>query len=147
MRFGFRARNSGNGAAQDFADNRSRIAGTIHAKVSELIRRQTLRVQGAKTGFVPEEWAAGHGHAARKQDVDGGVEPNNRNAGVAKEFGRSRLGVRPSAERENSELFLLDSTPECGTKLIGFQPAKGQLAVTFKKFRNRDGRGRFDALV
>jgi len=59
-----------NAEAQNIGDDESRLASAIHAKVCELVKGKTLRMEGAKTGFVAKERPAGHCHAAREQSFD-----------------------------------------------------------------------------
>ena len=57
-------------AAEDFRNHLRRLSGTINVMISELVRGEPLCVKRAKAGFIAEEWAAGHGHAAGEQHVD-----------------------------------------------------------------------------
>jgi len=87
-----------NAAAQDFRHDLSRLARAIDAKVGKLIGRETLGIEPAEAGLVAEERAASHGHAARKQDFNGRIEPENLDAGGAKKFRATRLGISAAAE-------------------------------------------------
>jgi len=60
-----------NAEAQDICDDQSRLARAVYAKVCELVRGKTLRMEGAKTGFVAKERPAGHCHTACEQSFDG----------------------------------------------------------------------------
>jgi hypothetical protein len=69
-------------ATKNFGDNKGRVAGALNAKISELIRGETLRMERAEAGFVAEQGATGHGHAAREQNVYRGIQPDNGNSGI-----------------------------------------------------------------
>src|SRR6266404_5763587 len=56
-----------NAEAQNICDDQSRLARAVHVKVCELVKGKTLRMEGAKTGFVAEERPAGHCHTACEQ--------------------------------------------------------------------------------
>src|SRR6266446_6607385 len=68
---------SNNAATQNFGDNLSRFAGAVHAVISKLIRGKTLGVERAEAAFIAEERTAGHGHAARKKNFDGRIQPQH----------------------------------------------------------------------
>src|SRR5271169_2031604 len=74
----FIAAGGNDSAAEDFRDHTRWVARAIHAVVGLLIRRHTLRVKFAKAVLVAEQRPAGHGHAARKEDFDGRIEPDDR---------------------------------------------------------------------
>jgi hypothetical protein len=61
---------SNKAAAENLRDDLCGFGGAVHAIVRELIRRQALFVERAEAGFVAEERAAGHGHAAGKQNFE-----------------------------------------------------------------------------
>src|SRR5712671_1445664 len=100
--------------AQNFRYHLSRIAGAIHAMVGLLVRRQSRRIQRAKTGFVAEQRPAGHGHATRQQDLDGGIEPNHPNAGGAKEFRGPGLRIGSAAESQYDRFLYFEGAAERG---------------------------------
>jgi hypothetical protein len=62
---------SNNAAAENFSDDLGGFGGAVNAIVGELIGRQALGVERAKTGFIAKKWAAGHGHATCEEDFDG----------------------------------------------------------------------------
>src|SRR5882724_11765114 len=59
-----------NAEAQNIGDDENRLTRAVHAKVRKLVRGKTLRMEGAKTGFVSKERPAGHGHTACEQSFD-----------------------------------------------------------------------------
>ncbi len=133
--------------AQNFRDHAGGVAGAIDAMVGELIRGQALGVEGAKTLFVAEERAAGHGHAAGEEEIGGRVEPEYGNASRAEEFRAAGLRVGAAAESEDGAGFVFGGAAERGAKLVGFQLAKGGFAKPREEFCNGDVRCGFDALV
>ncbi len=66
-----------------------------------LIGRQALRVEGAKAVLVAEQRPAGHGHAARQQNIDGWVEPDDWDIGGAQKFRRAGLRIGAAAQSEH----------------------------------------------
>ncbi len=62
----------GDAAAKNFRDDLAAFTGAVHAKIGELVGGDALGVQGAEAGFVAEERAAGHRHAAGEQNFDAG---------------------------------------------------------------------------
>src|SRR5216684_5187636 len=136
-----------NTAAQDFRDNLSGFAGTVHAVVGELIGRETLGVERAEAGFIAEKGTAGHGHASREQNFDGRIQPQNRGAGSAQEFGAARLRVGAAAKGENGAFFHLCGAAEGCAELIRFDLAESRFAEAFENFGNREAGGGFDALI
>jgi len=147
MRFEIGGRDAGNAPAKNFSDDGGGVAGTVHAKIGELVRNDALRVKRAKAGLVAEQRAAGHGHAARKKNLDAGIEPDHRDAGVAEEFGSAGLRVSAATESENGWLFLFDGAAEGGAEFIGFELAEGGFAVAFEKLWDGYAGGGFDAFV
>src|SRR5271157_1578879 len=137
----------GNAAAQDFADHGGKVAGTLDTIISKLVRREPLRVERAKAGFVAEQWPSRHGHATRQQNFDRSIDPDDRYAGVARKFRRPGLCVRASPQRQNRGLHALDGAAQGATQLIGFQLAKRGLPVAFKKFRYRNPGHLFDFFI
>ncbi len=123
---------------QDFSDNRSRVSGTINAKISELIGRKALGVERAKTGFVAKDGSAGHGCAPREKDLDGRIEPDNGDAGIAQEFGSPGLRVGAAAKSEDGGFRAFGSPAQGQTKLIGFQLTESGFAVALEEFRDSD---------
>jgi len=147
MRFKIGGRDAGNSAAKNFGDNHGRVIGTVHAKIGELVRDNALRVKRAEAGLIAEKWAAGHGHAARKQDFHAGIEPDHGNPGVAKKFGSPGLRVGAAAEGQHGWFFLFDGAAEGGAQFVGFELAEGGFAVAFEKLWNGDAGGGFDAFI
>ena len=136
-----------NPTAKDFSDDLGRFAGAIHVKIGQLVGRQPLSIERAKAGFIAEKWAASHGHAARKKNLNGRIEPENLGAGGAKEFGTARLSVRATAKREDRAFLQFGGAAESGAKLVGLELAKRRLAETFEDFRNGEARGFLDAVI
>src|SRR5579863_2408773 len=134
-------------ATQNFGDDARGFAGAVDAMIGELIGREALRVECAEARLVAEERATGHGHAAREQDFDGGVEPNDGDAGGAKKFGSALLRVSAAAESEHDRFSQLEYAAERGAKLIGFKLAEGGFAKALENFRDAQVRGVFDAVV
>jgi hypothetical protein len=147
MRFQIGGWDSSDAAAKDFRDNRGGIARTVNAKIGELVGDDALRVKRAEAGFIAEERAAGHGHAAGKKDFDAGIEPDDGDAGVAEKFGSAGLRVGAAAEGENSRFLLFDGAAEGGAKFVGFELAERGFAVAFEELRDGDAGGGFDAFV
>ena len=125
---GFAAGAGDNSEAQDFGDRLRGIDGAVDAVVGELIGRQTLGVEGAKTGFVAEERAASHGHATAQQDFRWGVEPEDGNACGAKKFGAAGLRVGAATEGENYAGLIFRGAAQGGAELIGFELAERRFA-------------------
>src|SRR5882724_2584353 len=132
---------------KDFRYDDGGVTGTIHTKVSKLIRRQALAMQRAKARLIAEERTAGHGHAASEQRFNRGIEPDDGNALRAQKFGSALLGVSSSAQGKHEGLLCFCCAAEDRTELLGFKRAKGGFAKTFKEFRNAQA-GRFlDAVI
>src|SRR5580704_13832145 len=147
MSFRIGGARAGNAATKNFGNDGCRVATTFNAKIGELIGNDALGMKRTKAGFIAKERPPGHGHAAGKKDVDGSIEPDNGNTGVAEKFGSSCLSVAATTESDDGGLFEFDGAAKSGAKLIGFELAECGLAVTFEKLRNGDaGRG-FDAFV
>ena len=89
---------AGDAQAQDLGDRLCRLDRAIDAMISELIGRQTLSVECAKTFFIAEERTAGHGHAAAEQDFRRRIKPEDRDVCDAKEFRAARLSVGAAAQ-------------------------------------------------
>ena len=134
-------------AAEDFGDDAGGFAGAVDAMVGELIGGKALSVECAEAGLVAEERATGHSHAAGEEDFGGGVEPNDRDAGGAEEFGGAGLGVGASAEGENDRFFQLLGATESSAELIGFHLAKGEFAKALENFRDTQAGRFFDAII
>src|SRR5258705_10342526 len=147
MRFKVGCRDAGNPAAQNFGDDGGGIRGTVHAKIGELVRNDALGVQRAETGFIAEQWAARHGHATREKNFNAGVEPDDRDAGVAEKFGVAVVRVGSAGEGKHSGFLIFHGATKGGAEFISFELAKGGFAVPFKKLWNGDARGSFDAFV
>src|SRR6266478_464001 len=101
-----------NSSAQNFGNHAGWFSGTVYAVVGLLIGRQALRVKGAKAGLVAKQRTAAHGHAARQQDIKGGVQPDDGNAGRAKKLRRASLGVGSAAKREDHEFLVFEGAAE-----------------------------------
>ena len=123
------------------------VAGTVHAKVRELVARDTLRMERAETGFVTKKRTAGHGRASRKQNIDGRIEPQDGNSGVAQKFRRTHLRIGAAAERDNRGFLPLQGTAQSRAELFGFQLPEGRFAVPFEELRNGDARSCLDLFV
>src|SRR5579885_2276317 len=134
-------------ASKNFGDDLRRLAGAIDAKIGQLIGRQALGMELAEARFVAKERAAGHCHAAGEQNFDRRIEPKDRYSGGAKKFGAALLGVRAAAESENRAFAKFSGAAESSAKLIGFELAKGRLAVTLEKLRDGDASCGFDAVI
>lgn len=133
--------------AQDFGDDAGGFAGAINAVIGELVGRKTLCVECAEAGFVAEERAAGHRHAAAEQDFYGSIQPHDRHTCGSKKFWGALLGVGAAAESEHDRFFLFEDAAEGGTKLIGFDLAKRGLAEAFENFGDAQVGGGFNAVV
>jgi hypothetical protein len=136
-----------NSTAENFCNDAGRFAGTVDAVVGLLIGRQTLGVKGAKAGFVSKQRAAGHGHAASQQNIEGGVQPNDGDAGCAQKLRRAGLRVGAAAEGEDRGLLVLQRAAKSGTELIGFELSKCGFAQAFENLRNAKTRRLFDPVV
>ena len=136
-----------NAAAEDFGDDLGSFSGTVHAVVGKLVGREALGVERSKAGFIAEERATRHGHAARKQNFDRRIQPENGNASGAQEFGAAVLRIGAAAEREDGAFFVLGGAAEGGAKLIGFDLAKGGFAETFENLRNGEACGFLNAII
>lgn len=101
----------------------------------------------AKAGLIPEQRPARHGHAARKQNFDGSVQPNHRNAGIAQEFRGTGLRIGATAESENGGFVKFHGATEGGAQLIGFELAEGRFTVAFEKSRDGNAGSFFNALI
>ncbi len=115
--------------------------------IGELIGREALRIERAETGFIAEKRAASHGHTTREKDVNGGVQPNDRNPGVAEKFRGARLRVGAAPESDNGGLMEFRSPAESGSELICFQLTEGRLTMAFEELGDADAGGGFDAFV
>jgi hypothetical protein len=138
---------SNKAAAEDFRDDLRGFGRAVDAIVRELIRGQALLVKRAEAGLITEERAAGHGHAAGKQNFERGIQPKNRSAGSAEEFRTAGLRVSAAAESEDGTFFVLGSSAECGAKLIGFRLAESRFAKALEDFGNGEADGFFDAFI
>src|SRR3974390_589905 len=147
MRFGQAFGNSCEPSAQNFSNDGGRIAGTVHAKISELIGRDALGVKRAEAGFVLEKRTSGHRSAASEKDFDRRVEPNDRDTRIAEKLRCALLCVGASTKCENRGFAALYRATECGAKLLGFQLTAGWLAITFEELGNGDTGGFFDLFV
>src|SRR5260370_42660525 len=102
---------------------------------------------GAEPGFAPENGWAGHGHARRKQNFNGGIQPQNRDGGSAQKIWAAWLCVGAAAECQNRAFSQLRGAAERGAKLIRFDLAESRFAEAFENFRNREASGSFDAVI
>jgi hypothetical protein len=134
-------------AAEDFGDDAGRVAGAVDAMLGLLIGGQALGVESAEAGLVAEERATSHGHAAGEEDIGGSVEPDNGDAGGAKELGGTGLCVGAAAECEDHGFFMFEGTAEDGAELIGFELAEGGFAEAFEHFGDAQAGSFFDAIV
>ncbi len=136
-----------NAAAQDFRDNLGWFAGAVHAVVGKLIGREALGVESAEAGFVAEKRTAGHGHAARKENFDGRIQPQDGSAGSAQKIGAARLRVSAAAEGENGAFFQLHGAAERSAELVRFDLAESEFAEAFEYLGNGETGGSFDAVI
>ncbi len=104
-------------------------------------------MQRAKAGFIAEQWPASHGHAAREQGFDRGIEPDDGDSLRAQKIRRARLRVGAAAEREDGRFAQFERASECGAELRGFEQAERRLAVAFEKFRDAQAGSVFDAVI
>lgn len=100
-----------------------------------------------KAGFIAEKRPAGHGHATREKNVDGSVQPDDRDTGIAKKFGSARLRVGSATESDDGGFMELHGAPQRGTQLFRFQLTKSRLAVALEKFGDGDSSGLLNAFV
>jgi len=142
-----RAGDGRDAAAEDFGDDLRWFTGAVDAMVGELVGREALGVERAEAGFVAEERAARHGHAAGEQDVDGRIEPENGDPGVAKKIGAAGLRVGAAAESEDGAFLEFEGAAEGGAELLGFELAESGFAVAFEELRDGDAGGFFDTVV
>jgi hypothetical protein len=133
--------------AEDFGDDARGFGGAVDAMIGELVGREALRVQGTEAGFVAEERAAGHGHAAGKQDFYGRIEPDDGHVCGAEKFGSALLGVSATAETEDDRFFLFEDAAEGGAELVGFDLAESGFAEAFEDFGDAQVCGGFDAII
>jgi len=90
-----------NAETQDVGYDERRFACTVHAIIGELVRGHALRVQFAEAGFIAEKWAAGHGHAAREQDFDWRIEPDDRHPLGSQKIRCAGLRISAAAESQH----------------------------------------------
>ena len=136
-----------NAPVEDLGNDLCRLARTIDAIVGGLVRGKALRMQGAEAGFVAKERSASHGQAAREQNFDGRIEPEDGSASGTEKLGATRLRVRAATEGENGSFFRFGSAAESGTELIGFHLAESGFAEALENFRNGEAGGFFDAII
>src|SRR5713101_4372536 len=98
-------------------------------------------------GFVAEKRTAGHGHAARKENFDGRVQPQDGSAGSAQKIGAARLRVSAAAEGENGAFFELHGAAERSAELVRFDLAESEFAEAFEYLGNGETGGSFDAVI
>ena len=138
---------SNNAEAQNFREHLSWFAGAVHAMVRELIGGQALSVERSEAGLVAKKRTAGHGHAAREENFDRGIEPEHRSTRSAKKFRAARLGVGAAAEGDHRAFLVLGHAAQGSAELIGFQLAEGRLTEAFEYFGDSEAGGFFDAIV
>jgi len=136
-----------NAAAQDFRDNLGWFAGAVHAVVGKLIGREALGVESAEAGFVAEKRTAGHGHAARKENFDGRIQPQNGSSSGAQKIGAALLRVSAATEGENRTFFQLHGAAERGAELVRLDLAESEFAKAFEYLRNGEARGSLDEVI
>lgn len=85
----------------DFLDDAKRLDGTFDAIGRELIERQALLVEAAKTGFVLKERTIGNVRAALEEFLDGAMQPDNGTARCGERFAVGGLSDSAPAERNN----------------------------------------------
>jgi hypothetical protein len=136
-----------NAAAEDFCYDLSGIAGAVHTMIRQLIRGKTLRMERAKAGFIAKERAAGHGHTAGKQKLDGRIEPQNRDAGVSQKFRAAGLSVSAASEREDGGFFKFGSAAQGCAQLIRFDLAKSRFAEALENLRDGKTGRLLDAFI
>ena len=138
---------SNNAETQNLGDNLGRFSGAVNTIASKLVGGQALSVEGAEAGLVTEQRTPSHGHAAGKQNFDGGIQPKDRNASSAEKLGAAGLRVSSATERKNGSLFEFGSAAERGAELVGFELAEIGLPQAFENLRDGEA-GRFlDAVV
>src|SRR5580693_7972312 len=69
----FAGGNASNPPPKNFGNHNGGVTRAIDAKIGELIRRETLRMERAEAGLVAEERPAGHRHATGEKNVDRSV--------------------------------------------------------------------------
>ena len=138
---------SNNAEAEDLSDDLGGLARAVHAVVGELVRRQSLRVEGAEAGLVAEKRPTSHGHAAGKKHFDRGIEPKNRNASEAQELRATRLRIGSAAEGEDGSLLEFGAAADGGAKLFGFKLAEINLTQALENLRDGKSGGFFYAIV
>jgi len=112
-----------------------------------LIRSKALRVKLAEAVDIAKEGAAGHGHAALQENLDGGIKPHDWNSGGAEEFGGAGLGVSAAAEGEDGAFFQFEGAAKGGAELISFHLAEGQLTEAFENLSDSQSCGFLDAVI
>jgi len=138
---------SNNATAEDFGDDLRGLRGAIDAIVCELIGRQALRVKRAEAVFVAEERAAGHSHAAGKQDFERGIQPKNGSASSAEKFGAAGLRVSAATEGEDGAFLMFGGAAEGGAELIGFNLAESGFTEALEDFGDGEAGGFLDAVI
>src|SRR5579859_2989007 len=141
------ARASEDCQTQNLGYNERGICRTLFPYTTLFRSRNALRMQRAEARFIAEEGPAGHRHATGKKRIDRGIEPDDRDALCAKEFGSAWLGVSAAAQRENDGFLRFRHAAEHGAKLLGFQRSKCRFAVPFEKFGDAQASGFFNAVV
>ena len=132
---------------QNIGDDLGGFARAVHAEVGKLIRGKALGVERAKTRFVAEERAAGHGHAAGEKSFDRRIEPDDWNTLRFQEFWRAGLGVGSATEGEHGGFAGFERAAQGGAELRGFEQAERWFAVAFEEFADFKASGVFDAIV
>lgn len=143
----FRSSGCNNAAAKNFSDNLTRFAGTVDPVVGELIRREPLRVERAETGFVAEEWPAGHGHAAGEKQFDRRIQPENGDSRGAKKLGAPWLRVSAATQRKDGAFLELGGAAERQAELVSLDLPECGFAETFEDLRDGQAGGLLDAII
>ena len=133
--------------SEDFGDDLGGVARAVDAIISELIRGDALRVKSAKAGFIAKERPAGHGHAAGEEKINGRIEPQNRDSGVAEKIGTAGLGIGAAAESEDGGFLHFGGAAQSGAELVSFDLTKSGLAQTFEHLWDGEAGGLLDALI
>lgn len=132
---------------KDFRDDESGIGGAVHAVIGELVGRNALCMELAKTGFIAKKRPAGHSHAAREERFDGRVEPNDGNILRAEKFRSALLRVSSTAEGEYNRFFGFRCAAKNDAELFRLKRAEGRFTKAFEELRDAKS-GRFlDTLV
>lgn len=133
--------------AKNFGHDLRRLARAVHAMVCELIGRKTLRKERPETGLVPKEGPAAHRHATGKQNLNGGIKPNHRNASRVEKLRATGLRVRATAESKHQRFPGFTGAAKSSTKLIGFHLPESRLAEMLEHLGYTQTGGLLDAII